>query len=89
MWATIEAGHIWEGEFCNRRKDGSEYWEFAVITPITDEAGQVVKYVGVKHNITEHKEHAKADQSGGNRFEFVFPASLVNDHVARGMNPRL
>jgi PAS domain S-box-containing protein len=59
MWATIQAGRIWSGEFCNRRKDGTEYWESAVIAPVTDATGQVEKYVAVKHDITGQKEQAE------------------------------
>lgn len=57
LWQTIRAGHIWEGEFCNRRKDGSEYWEYAVIAPILNEAGEVRKYVAAKHDITVQKKY--------------------------------
>ena len=42
MWRTITGGRVWHGEFHNRRKDGSTYWEDAVISPVKDEAGRVV-----------------------------------------------
>ena len=37
LWETITAGHNWRGEFCNRKKNGEIYWEFAEIAPIKDE----------------------------------------------------
>jgi diguanylate cyclase (GGDEF)-like protein len=48
-------GQPWRGEFCNRRKDGSEYIELAVITPIRQLDGTVTHYVAVKEDITAKK----------------------------------
>lgn len=59
MWSAIRAGRVWSGEFCNRRKDGTEYWESAVIAPVTDESGRIEKFVAVKHDITEQKEQSR------------------------------
>ncbi len=59
LWASLEAGHIWKGEFSNLRKDGSEFIEFAVISPVFDTDGQVTHYVAVKEDITEKKRLAR------------------------------
>lgn len=56
LWQTITQGEIWQGEFLNRRKDGSLYWEFATITPVKDENGQIRHYVAIKEDITAQKE---------------------------------
>ncbi|CAD5372980.1 putative Histidine kinase [Rubrivivax sp. A210] len=53
MWATLARGLPWKGEFINRRKDGSEYTESAVITPIRQADGRVTHYVAVKEDVTE------------------------------------
>ncbi|WP_051304666.1 PAS domain S-box protein [Chitinilyticum litopenaei] len=55
LWQALSQGKPWKGEFCNRRKDGSEYIESAVITPIIQENGQITHYVAVKEDITEKK----------------------------------
>ncbi len=55
LWATISAGNVWHGEFHNRRKDGSLYWESAIISPIRDDAGNITHFVAIKDNITERK----------------------------------
>ena len=55
LWATITAGKTWHGEFHNRRKDGSLFWEDASISPILDERSEPVNYVAVKEDVTEHK----------------------------------
>jgi diguanylate cyclase (GGDEF)-like protein/PAS domain S-box-containing protein len=56
MWNTILAGREWRGEFHNKRKDGSLFWELASISPILNEQGEITNFVGVKENITERKE---------------------------------
>ncbi len=55
LWETIASGADWKGEFHNRRKDGSLYWESAIISPIRDDRGMVTHYVAVKEDITERK----------------------------------
>jgi two-component system sensor histidine kinase/response regulator len=63
MWQTLTAGRIWKGEFSNRRKDGSEYIEFAIITPLRDDDGRITHYVAVKEDITEKTRiRAELDQ---------------------------
>jgi signal transduction histidine kinase/DNA-binding response OmpR family regulator len=53
MWQALTAGQMWKGEFHNRRKDGTEYVEFAIITPLRDADGHTTHYVAVKEDITE------------------------------------
>jgi two-component system, sensor histidine kinase and response regulator len=55
LWAALKAGQSWKGEFINRRKDGSEYIEFAIITPIREPDGRITHYVAVKEDITQKK----------------------------------
>ena len=55
MWAALMAGNSWQGEFVNRRKDGSEYVEFVKIAPIRQPDGQVSNYLAVQQDITEKK----------------------------------
>ncbi len=56
LWDTINAGKIWQGEFRNRRKDGTLFWEIATIAPVINAADQITHYVAVKEDITERKE---------------------------------
>ncbi|MDP3337774.1 MAG: PAS domain S-box protein, partial [Rhodoferax sp.] len=55
MWAAMRQGLMWKGEFYNRRKDGSDYIEFAIITPLRQPDGRISHYVAVKEDITEKK----------------------------------
>jgi PAS domain S-box-containing protein len=55
LWRTIESGRQWRGEFRNRHKDGSLYWEAALISPIMDPSGRITHYVAIKEDITQHR----------------------------------
>lgn len=63
LWQTLSSGKVWRGEFCNRKKNGELYWEFASISPILDRNGAVTSYVAVKEDITERKEKDLALQA--------------------------
>jgi PAS domain S-box-containing protein len=52
LWETLVSGHIWEGRFVNKKKDGACYTEEATISPVRDNAGVIVNYVAVKRDIT-------------------------------------
>ena len=56
LWATIAGGRQWRGEFKNRKKNGDVHWEVVAISPIIDDAQQIVHYVSVKEDITFRKE---------------------------------
>lgn len=55
MWETISAGKEWRGEFCNRKKTGELFWEYAVIAPIMDQEGKIRHFVAIKEDITKHR----------------------------------
>jgi PAS domain S-box-containing protein len=55
MWATIVSGKVWRGEWCNRKKNGEQFWESVSISPIQDENGAINSYLAVKEDITGRK----------------------------------
>jgi diguanylate cyclase (GGDEF)-like protein/PAS domain S-box-containing protein len=57
LWGAITAGNEWRGTFQNRRKDGSLFWESALISPIRDASGTITNFVAIKEDITLRKEY--------------------------------
>lgn len=70
MWATLAAGRVWQGELCNRRKDGSLFWEEASISPLVESDGRVTHYVAVKEDVTERRRLA-AELEQAQRLEAI------------------
>lgn len=57
MWETILSGRSWEGEICNRKKNGEYFWEYLTITPIKDFNNIITHFLGIKEDITESKNN--------------------------------
>ena len=55
LWRTITTGRAWTGEFLNKRKDGTLFWEKVHIAPVINENRIIVNFIGVKEDITERK----------------------------------
>ena len=85
LWAALRRGQTWQGEFCNRRKDGSEYTESAVISPVRQVNGQITHYVGAKTDITlrkrseEELRQAKEAAEAANVAKSRFLASMSHE----------
>ena len=69
MWKVLANGQTWQEEIANRRKNGSVYRAFQIISPIRDVNGELTSFVGIQHDITAQKEleeqlrHTLAEQS--------------------------
>jgi len=85
LWKTISSGQTWAGELCNRRKDGTLYWEDAIISPILNEYGLITNYVGVKEDITERRQmlqdliRAKERAEESDRLKTAFLTNLSHE----------
>ncbi|WP_085315840.1 PAS domain S-box protein [Derxia lacustris] len=69
MWATLTAGRPWRGQFFNRRRDGSEFTEIAIITPLRDGDGNISHYVAVKQDVTAQQRDAAELEAHRHRLE--------------------
>ncbi len=52
MRDTLERGEVWSGRIINKKKDGTFYDAESTISPVKDESGAVINYVGIHRDIT-------------------------------------
>ncbi len=55
LWKTITAGKEWRSEMHNRKKNGELYWALLTISPITNQDGTLMHFLGISEDITERK----------------------------------
>jgi len=85
LWSTILNGKMWNGEFINRRKDGTLVIVNQTISPITDADGQVTHFIGIHDDITENKEkeielrEAKISAEASNKVKTQFLANMSHE----------
>jgi PAS domain S-box len=72
LWRTISSGKTWKGEFVNRKKNGELFYEFATIKPIKNKQGEIISYLGIKEDVTEHKKSEHALRESEKRFRSIF-----------------
>jgi PAS domain S-box-containing protein len=72
MWRTLLSGASWQGEICNRRKDGTLIWELLAISPLRDECGEITHFVAIKQDVSERKRLQLALQENLTNFRTFF-----------------
>ncbi|XVE59157.1 hypothetical protein DITRI_Ditri05aG0023100 [Diplodiscus trichospermus] len=56
---ALEAGRNYCGRLLNYKKDGTPFWNLLTISPIKDENGKVLKFIGMQVEVSKHTEGAK------------------------------
>ena len=75
LWETVSSGEKWHGEIYNRKKDGGFFWEETSISPIKNWKDETVKYIAIKHDITEKKKAEKELKSTKNMLDKILDLS--------------
>ncbi|NLR70561.1 PAS domain S-box protein [Novosphingobium sp. ERN07] len=60
LWKNLADGEVQQGEFCRRRKDGSQVWLQASYNPVKDESGATVRIVKIAMDVTDQRLAALA-----------------------------
>ena len=55
MWRSLGQHGYWQGEFHNRRKDGTDYFVLVAISAVRDDQGRTTHYVGIESDISAMK----------------------------------
>ncbi|TRX24275.1 PAS domain S-box protein [Flavobacterium franklandianum] len=85
LWDTLVSGNEWFGEFNNKKKDGTLYWESASISPILNSQGITTHYIAIKEDITERKLieqqliKAKEKAEESDRLKLAFLANMSHE----------
>jgi PAS domain S-box-containing protein len=77
LWKDMVEGKIINEEMVNRRKDGRIYHVMAHISPILDEAGEIIAYIGTEEDITHLKERDFLLASLNARFNLATKAAKI------------
>lgn len=48
MWETILSGKTWQSDIFNKKKDGTLYWEYQMIFPLKDLAGEISHFFSLR-----------------------------------------
>ena len=62
MWAALLSGQSWQGQFVNRRRDGSLYHDEVTLSPLFDKLGKRIGMVGLHEDVTERMQAQKEVQ---------------------------
>ncbi len=82
MWAHLTRGETWRGELVNQHKNGSEYIESAIISPVRQADGKITNYLAIKENITEKRlaEERIQNLAHFDQLTGLPNRSLLNEH---------
>lgn len=79
LWDTILGGNKWQGQMCNKKKNGDLFWELAIISPIKNKNGKITNFVGIKEDITKKIKIEKELKFLANSLEQVGECVSITD----------
>jgi PAS domain S-box-containing protein len=85
MFRTISSGSIFNGEICNRTKDGQEYWVDTTIVPFFGDDKASSRYISIRTDITKTKQaelslqEAKDSAEAGSLAKSEFLANMSHE----------
>nr|AML77383.1 putative LOV domain-containing protein [Callitris gracilis] len=56
---ALSTGKTYCGRLLNYKKDGTPFWNLLTVTPIKDENGKIIKYIGMQIEVSKYTEGSK------------------------------
>ncbi len=80
--AALNANEAFEGEILNYRKNGQIFWNDLSITPIQNEGGRSVRFIGILREVTERKLNEARLRESEARFSGAFEHAPIGVALA-------
>ena len=85
LWCTISSGKEWRGEFHNKKKDGTTFWEMASISPVRNHQDEITHFIAIKEDISDRKkweqelQEAKEKAEESDHLKSAFLANMSHE----------
>ncbi|MGQ1909706.1 GAF domain-containing protein [Marinifilum sp. RC60d5] len=81
LWQEIKVGNVWRGEFQNLKKNGEQFWEFATVSALKNDEGEITNFIAVKEDISERKRQEQIQQIILNISNAVFSQNTLVEFI--------
>ncbi|MDP3119336.1 MAG: ATP-binding protein [Sulfuricurvum sp.] len=78
MWHTLQRGRNWQGMLQNTKKNGESYFVKNLISPIVDEDGKILEYLGLREDVTEIQK-SRLNAQEAERIKSAFVANMSHE----------
>ncbi len=85
LWDIILTGQRWEGDICNKKKNGDFFWEHVVISPLKNKNDEIINFINISEDITDRKRMidelilAKVKAEESDRLKSAFLANMSHE----------
>lgn len=84
---TLSQGKVWNGEFINKTKDGIEYIERDIISPVFDDNNNITNFLAIKENITDLRNKENLIEKQNKEIENLYnELQVVHNDILKALN---
>nr|AML78804.1 putative LOV domain-containing protein [Lunularia cruciata] len=88
---ALKAGASYNGKILNYKKDGSTFWNVLAMSPIRNNDGEVIKYIGMQAEASEKKKNDRKEKKKVPAVEVkeVHMQAKATDKISQSFIPKL